>query len=489
MNAAAALADAAAERGWSDRVAFHEGDRTVTHQETHRLAARAAAVLARHGAASGRSVLIALPDSIAWVVAFLAAARLGAVAVLTNPGLTEERHAYIAKDCDAVLVLADRALADRFPGAAHLTGEELLEEAASEDPAPAAPADDDHPLYIQYTSGTTGLPKGVVHRHADLEIYQTGAGEQVLRFGADDVALSVSKLFFAYGLGNSLAFPLWSGGSAVLEPGPPRPARIAELVARHRVTHLFAVPSAYANILAETDAGDFATVRSAVSAGERLTEELRERASAFFQCPLFDQLGSTEAGHAIATNGLARHAPGTVGPPIPGFEAEVRDRNGRPVPDGHPGELWVRGPTVTRGYHRLPEETARVLVDGWLNTRDQVIRHPDGTLTHQGRTDDLEMVGGITFSPVEIEQLLSRHPDVHDIAVTCVRNERGASKLRAFVVPRAPVADPAAFESDLVALARAHLEPYKVPRTVEVVAALPRTATGKLQRFLLRQSG
>ncbi|MET9439363.1 AMP-binding protein [Streptomyces sp. NPDC006610] len=489
MNVAAALEHAAEERGWSDRAAFHEGDRTVTHREVHALAARAASVLARHGAAPGRSVLIALPDTLAWVVAFLATARLGAVAVVANPQLTEERHGYLAKDCDAVLAVADESLAGRFPGAAHLTGERLLEEAAGAEAAPAAPVGADHPLYIQYTSGTTGLPKGVVHRHADLELYHTGAGAQVLGFGADDVALSVSKLFFAYGLGNTLAFPLWSGGSAVLEPGPPRPARIAELVARHRVTQLFAVPSAYANIIAETDAADFASVRSAVSAGERLTDELRERAAAFFRCPLYDQLGSTEAGHAIATNGVAFHAPGTVGRPVPGFEAEVRDRDGRPVPDGTPGELWVRGPTVTRGYHRLPEETARVLVDGWLNTRDQVVRHPDGTLTHRGRTDDLEMVGGITFSPVEIEQLLARHPDVHDIAVTCVRNERGASKLRAFVVPRRPACDPATLESELVALARAHLEPYKVPRAVQVVESLPRTPTGKLQRFLLRQGG
>ncbi|MGW0898538.1 AMP-binding protein [Streptomyces goshikiensis] len=179
---------------------------------------------------------------------------------------------------------------------------------------------------------------------------------------------------------------------------------------------------------------DFATVRAAVSAGERLTDELRERAAAFLGAPLYDQLGSTEAGHAIATNGDFFHEPGTVGRPVPGFEAEVRDRDGTPVPDGVAGELWVRGPTVTRGYLGLPEETARTLVEGWLNTRDRVVRGEDGTLTHSGRTDDLEMVGGITFSPLEIEQVLARHPAVRDIAVACVPNDRGASKLRAFVV-------------------------------------------------------
>ncbi|WP_432128312.1 AMP-binding protein [Streptomyces sp. bgisy082] len=490
MNVAAALGDAAAERNWTDRAAYHEGDLTLTHGRLHDLAARAATVLAEHGAGPGRGVLLALPDGIAWVVGFLAAARLGAVAVLANPGLTAERHRYVAKDSGAVAVLAEDSLADRFAGLARLTGERLLGLAAGAEPAPAAPVDEDHPLYLQYTSGTTGLPKGVVHRHADLPVYYTGAGAQVLGFGPDDTALSVSKLFFAYGLGNALAFPLYSGGAAVLEPGPPRPARIAELVARHRVTYLFAVPSAYANLVAETDPAHFASVRAAVSAGERLTGELRERASAFLGAPLYDQLGSTEAGHAIATNGVVHHVPGTVGRPAPGFAAEVRDKHGRPVPDGTPGELWVTGPTVTRGYHDLPEETARTLVDGWLNTRDLVVRNPDGTLAHRGRTDDLEMVGGITFSPVEIEQVLARHPAVHDIAVACVRNERGASKLRAFVVPRPahPAAeDPSALEAELIALARSRMEPYKVPRAVEVVAALPRTATGKLQRFLIRQ--
>ncbi|OKI61138.1 acyl-CoA synthase [Streptomyces sp. MJM1172] len=487
MNMAAALGEEALRSGWTDRIAYYEGDRTVTHGEVHSLAARAASVLARHGVGQGSSVLITLPDGIAWVVAFLASARLGAVAVLANPGLTADRHAYVAKDSEAVLVVSEAGLAERFPGLAHLTGAQLVERAAEEDPAPAARLGPDHPLYIQYTSGTTGLPKGVVHRHEDMELYYSGAGKQVIGFGRDDIALSVSKLFFAYGLGNALAFPLWSGGAAVLEPGPPRPARIAELVARHRVTYLYAVPSAYANILAETDPADFATVRAAVSAGERLTDELRERAAAFLGAPLYDQLGSTEAGHAIATNGDFFHEPGTVGRPVPGFEAEVRDRDGTPVPDGVAGELWVRGPTVTRGYLGLPEETARTLVEGWLNTRDRVVRGEDGTLTHSGRTDDLEMVGGITFSPLEIEQVLARHPAVRDIAVACVPNDRGASKLRAFVVLRPDAHDTAELEPELVGLARAVLEPYKVPRAVQVVESLPRTATGKLQRFLIRQ--
>lgn len=487
MNTAAALELTAAEHGWTTRTAFHEGDSAITHGEVHELAARAARVLAEHGVEPGRRVLIALPDGIAWVVAFLATARLGAVAVLVNPRLTADRHRYIAEDSAVSLVVADAEFAALLPDHPRIGGAELLRSATTRLPAPAAPVDDDHPLYLQYTSGTTGLPKGVVHRHADLARYHTGAGAQILEIGPDDVIHSVSKLFFAYGLGNSLAFPLWSGARAVLEPGPPKPARIAAIAAGHRVSYLFAVPSAYANLVAETDPAAFTTVRAAVSAGERLTGELRERATAFLGAPVYDQLGSTEAGHAITTNGPGHHVPGTIGRPVPGFAVEIRDRDGRPVPDGTPGELWIKGPTVTTGYHNLPRETARNLVDGWLNTHDRVVRTADGDLVHEGRTDDLEMVGGVTFSPVEVEQVLARHPAVQDVAVACLPDERGASKLRAFVVPARTGPVPANLEPELVALARAHLEPYKVPRGVAVVDSLPRTATGKLQRFAVRQ--
>ncbi|WP_329578797.1 AMP-binding protein [Kitasatospora sp. NBC_01250] len=490
MNLAAFLADAATEGGWQDRPAFHEGERTITHGALHPLAARAAGVLAGHGVGVGSRVLIALPDSIAWVVAFLATARLGATAVLANPHLTAERHRFLIDDSAAHLVIADDELAERFAGLPRLTGRRLLDLAAGQAPAPAPELADGHELYLQYTSGTTGRPKGVVHRHGDLPRYWSGAGAQVLGFGPQDVGFSVSKLYFAYGLGNSLAFPLCSGGSAVLEPGLPRPARIAELAARHRVSYLFAVPSAFANLLAETDPAAFAGVRAAVSAGERLTADLAARVADFLGAPLYDQLGSTEAGHAIATNGAAFHAPGTVGRPAPGFEAQIRDREGRVLPDGTEGELWVRGTTVTTGYLGLPEENARTLVDGWLATKDRALRNPDGSLVHLGRVDDLEMVGGITLAPAEIEQVLARHPAVRDVAVAGVSNERGATKLRAFVVPEPGTVhalDAAALERELIALARTELEPYKVPRQVAVVERLPRTASGKLQRFLVRQ--
>ncbi|MEV5546676.1 AMP-binding protein [Streptomyces sp. NPDC052309] len=487
MNMAADLARRAARAGWRDRPAYHEDDRTISHGRLHDLAAGAATVLAEAGAGPGTRVLIALPDSVAWVTAFLATARLGGVAVLANPALTAADHAHMVRDARVEVAVTGPQLAGRFPSLAHLTGEQLLDRAAAAPPARPAERAPDDALYIQYTSGTTGTPKGVVHRQRDPELYYTGAGAQVLGIGPDAVNLSVSKLFFAYGFGNSLAFPLYSGGCAVLVAGPPRPETVAGQVARHGVTHLHAVPSAYAALAAATDPAAFAGVRAAVSAGERLAPALAARFAEHLQAPVYDQLGSTETGHAFCTDGVSGHVPGTVGRPVPGFEVQLRDRDGTPVADGSEGELWVRGPTVMPYYLNRPEETARTLVDGWLATRDRAVRNPDGTYTHRGRTDDMEMVGGITVAPTEVEEVLAAHPEVRDVAVASLPNADGATKLRAFVVPRSPGASAQVLEAELTALARSRLAPFKVPRSVQLVDSLPRTATGKLQRFLIRR--
>ncbi|MEU0200539.1 MULTISPECIES: AMP-binding protein [unclassified Streptomyces] len=487
-NLAAQLAGLAERRGWGGRAAFHQGHRSWTHGEVHDLAARAATVLAGHGVRPGDRVLLALPDSLAWVTAFLATARLGAVAVLVNPELPAADHVFLAEDTGAVLCVTGPGLEERFAGRSRLGADQLMALAPAAGPAPAHQVDARSPLYVQYTSGTTGRPKGVVHTHGDPRTYHDLIGRRVLRITADDVTLSVSRLFFAYGFGNAFVFPLFSGSSAVLVDRRPTPATLDELVARHRVTLLYSVPSAYAALVAERGsghAGCFASVRAAVSAGESLPEGLAEQVSALLDAPVLEQIGSTEAGHAFCANGFAHHRPGTVGRPVPGFEVELRDGDGRPVPNGEEGELWVRGPTVTPGYLNRPEETARTLVGGWLATRDRARREPDGSFRHLGRVDDMEMVGGITVSPLEVEAVLRGHPAVREVAVAAVADGRGASRLRAFVVPVPPVRDGLADE--LLALARENLAAFKVPRSVSFVPSLPRTATGKLRRLLVRR--
>ncbi|TYB47903.1 benzoate-CoA ligase family protein [Actinomadura chibensis] len=480
--------DALARRdGRWRRPAFHSAERSWTHGEVHALAASAASVLAGQGVRPGDRVLIALCDGIAWVTAFLAAARLGAVAVPVNPELVPDEHGFLADDCRARLVVAEDRLVGRFDGAAVLAGERLVRLAADAPSGPAAAVTGDTPLYAQYTSGTTGVPKAALHRHADPARYQRAAGDGVVGVRHDDVTLSVSKLFFAYGLGNALVFPLFSGSAAVLVPHRPASAEIAEIAARHGVTLLYGVPSAYANLVAECPPGAFPSVRVAVSAGESLSVSLGARTGEVLGVPVLDQLGSTEVGHAFCSNTAWRDEPGTVGRPLPGYEVELRGEDGAPVTEGQ-GEIWVRGASVMTGYLDRPAETARALRGGWLRTGDLAEHVDGGALKHRGRNDDMEMVGGITVSPLEIERVLAEHPAVSEAAVAVIADEHGARKLRAFVVPRpgAPGADRAGLADELIALARLRLAPYKVPRRVEFRTGLPRTATGKLRRFAVR---
>jgi acyl-coenzyme A synthetase/AMP-(fatty) acid ligase len=484
VNVAASLAETAERNGWLGRTAFHCDDRSWTHGEVHDLAARAASVLVDHGVRPGDRVLLALPDGIGWVTTFLAVARLGAVAVLVNPDLTAADHAVLAEDCAPRLCVTTAALQGRFDR--WIDEADLLARARSAGAAGAHWVDPETPLYIQYTSGTTGEPKGVVHVHRDLPVYHGAVGVPVLGIGAQDVTLSVSKMFFAYGFGNAFVFPLYSGSAAVLAAVRPPAERVAELVERHQVTMLYAVPSAYAQLAAKTAKASFRSLRGAVSAGETLPRELGERAAALLGVPVYEQIGSTEAGHAFCANGPGGNVPGTIGRPIPGFELELRDRNGSPVADGEQGELWVRGPTLLKEYLNRPAQTARVLVDGWLSTRDLAVRDAGGTYRHLGRVDDMEMVGGITVSPVEIERVLGGHTGVREVAVAAVPDEKGATKLRAYVVAAEPDPDGGRLEADLLGLARQRLAAFKVPRTVQLVEALPRTPTGKLRRHVVR---
>ncbi|WP_338894514.1 benzoate-CoA ligase family protein [Streptomyces sp. TG1A-60] len=496
-NLAAHLAALVELRGWTGRPAFHQGHRAHSHGEIHDLAARAATVLADHGVRPGDRVLLALPDSVTWVTTFLALARLGAVAVLVNPELTPPGIQFMAEDAEAVLWVTGPGLDHHIPACTGTTGvpaprlgaDQLSALSTTATPMETAhPVDAHSPLYVQYTSGTTGRPKGVVHVHGDPRTYHDLIGRRLLRITPDDVTLSVSRLYFAYGFGNALVFPLFSGSSAVLADRRPTSAAVDELVARHRVTLLYSVPSAYAALVTDLVGGHedcFASVRAAVSAGEGMPDGLGRQVTELLGAPVLEQIGSTEAGHAFCANGFDHNRPGTVGRPVPGFEVELRDRAGNLVPDGETGELWVRGPTVTPGYLNRPEETARAIVGGWLNTRDRARRVPDGTYRHLGRADDMEMVGGITVSPLEVEALLRTHPGVRDVAVAAVTDERGASKLRAFAIPVPPIG--AGLEAELIRMAREGLAPFKVPRSVSFVPTLPRTATGKLRRHLVRR--
>ena len=485
-NLAGVLEAAAEAGGWGRRTAFCIGDTVLAHEDVHRRGARAASVLVETGVGRGDAVLIALADGAEFVAAFLGAVRIGAIAVPVNPRLTVDDHRALAEDCRARVVVCGREVADRFPGRTVLTDRELAAALPAQSPHPALDVDPGTPAYVQYTSGTTGTPKGAVHRHGDPPVYHQSFAVGAIAMAADDVVLSVSKMYFAYGLGNSLFFPLLAGASAVLHADRPAAAEVARLASRHGVTLLFAVPTFYAGLVAAGQAPAFRSVRAAVSAGETLTTGLAGRVEAFLGCAVLDGLGSTEVGHTFTSNTVAARRPGTVGRALPPYRVAVRSDDGRDLPAGEVGTLWVQGPTVLVEYLGKPDETAAVKQGAWLRTGDRASLDADGFLHLHGRTDDMEMVSGISVAPQEIEDVLSRHQRVSEVAVAAVRDEAGASALRAFVVPVPPEGERRALAAELVELARGGLAPFKVPKAVVFVDALPRTPTGKLRRFLLR---
>src|SRR6266516_2361843 len=494
-NLAERLATLAARNGWLDRVAFLVGEQRFTHGEVHEGAARTATLLARHGVGVGDRVLIALPDGVEFAWAFLGAARLGAIAVPVNPQLAAGDHDHALEVVTPAAVVCGEELAGRFAaGAPIVSGRGLAARLRTVKPAPATPVTAATPAYAQFTSGTTGRPKAALHRHRDLEVYFQAFARRALSIRASDVLFSASRLYFAYGLGNSLGFPLFSGASAVLHPGRPRPEDVGALLARHQPTILFAVPTLYANLLAAFPGPEgeppTRSLRLAVSAGEALLPALAERVRAYYGCLILDGLGSTEVGQTFVSNTPDAWRDGTVGRALPPYQVEVRPDSGAGrCPPGEQGVLWVKGPTVLLQYWSNPEATAAVLDRDWLRSGDLAVMDADGFVRMAGRADDIENAGGIKLAPAEVERLLATHAGVTEVAVAAVRDPDGGSHLRAFVVPAPADADDQArkvLEAELLALARAELTAFKVPRAVTFMEALPRTPTGKLRRFMLR---
>lgn len=483
-NLAGALAARAASRSWLDRPAYLVGDRVVTHEGVHQSAARWASALVAWGLAPGDRVLIALADGVELVWSFLAVVRLGGLAILVNPRLHRGQHCWLAERYAPSAVICASELVGSFGSFAVLTPEELDLSAAGLAPHPPAPVAPGDPAYAQLTSGTTGQAKAAVHRHADPWAYHRAFAEGAIQLGSHDVLMSVSKAYFAYGLGNSVFFPLAGGASAVLHAGHPTAESVAALVDRHRVSVLFAVPTFYAHLVGSELAPSFSSLRVAVSAGETLTPALAARVRGFLGCPVLDGLGSTEVGQTFVSNTVHSVRDATVGRPLAAYQCSVRDAGGEALPAGVPGRLWVKGPSVLVEYLDDPDATSQVMRDGWLCTGDRAVIAPDGFVSLEGRVDDIEMVGGISVSPFPIEELLGTHPGVTEAAVAAVRDRAGASRLEAFVVPAADAGPD--LEKELLVLARSQLAPYQVPRVVHRVAALPRTPTGKLRRFVLR---
>jgi len=496
LNAAEAILRAGDDTSVALRLRA-DGERlAITRGELRRQVRRTAAALARLGVEEEQRVLVVLPDCPAAVYAVLGAMWNGSVPVLVSSFLRPEDCAPYVDESRARAVVTMEPIAavlrGRAPAVLTATGdgggtfrEALERESGAAEPFPTHP--DDPALWL-YSSGTTGRPKAVVHRHRAVAHVIAAYGAHVLATRADDVAYATSKLFFAYGFGASLVFALAAGGATVLSPEPFAPARTWRILAEERPSLVFAVPSAYRALLehAPDDApAVLSRVRRLLCAGEALPEALfaawRER----FGVELLDGLGSTEALHVFLSNRPGKARPGSVGYPVPGYEVEVVDERGVAAEPGTPGALRVRGDSVTAGYWQRAEATERAFGGGWFVTGDQAVQDAEGAVHILGRTDDMLKVSGQWVSPLDVEAVILSVPGVRECGVVGTAAEGGLVEVAACVVAASADVDDLPARIDIVCGER--LPRFKRPKRIVVLDALPRTPTGKLQRFALRE--
>jgi len=387
-------------------------------------------------------------------------------------------------DLEHVIVSGDNAQG-------HKRFEDLIESAMAE--AYTAPTVRDDVAYWQYTSGSTGKPKGAVHVHADLRLNDDLYGWPVLSLTENDVCYSVAKLFFAYGLGNSLNFPMARGACTVLLPDRPTPDGVAALLRKYPITVFYSVPTFYAAFLASPAAPTRSELklRCCVSAGEALPEDVGKRWLQRYGVDILDGLGSTEMTHIFMSNRAGEVKYGTSGKPVPGYECKIVDDDGMPVKKGEMGELLVRGPTAAIMYWNNREQSRSTFLGEWTRTGDKYLEDEEGYFVYCGRRDDMLKVSGMYVSPFEVEGALLSHPDVLEAAVVAWPDGEGLIKPKAFVVLKSAEKAADAAARDLVSRAlqdhvKTKLAPYKYPRWIEFRADLPKTATGKIQRFKLR---
>jgi 4-hydroxybenzoate-CoA ligase len=510
-NAAAELVDANVARGLGDKVAFIDPERTLSYRALQADTCRFARGLTKLGLEQEARVALLMLDTVDYPIAFWGAIRAGIVPIPLNTLLTPEQYGYILEDSRVEAIVVSPALVKAIaPIISNLT---RLRVAIVPAPSPGqlgalethsfaevletgrpevftAETVSDEVAFWLYSSGSTGAPKGVKHVHSSLIATARLYGEGVLGIQTNDVVYSAAKLFFAYGLGNAMTFPMTVGATAVLLPDRPTPDAVIDIMRRHRPTIFYGVPTLYAALLAHKDIGTGAgsdRLRRCVSAGEALPEHLGRRWKEVVGVDILDGIGSTEMLHIFLSNRPDDIRYGTTGKPVPGYDARIVGEDGRELPAGEVGELIVRGPSAGEGYWNQRGKSQRTFVGEWTWTGDKYIRDADGYYQCCGRTDDMFKVSGIWVSPFEVEAALVAHEAVLEAAVIAHEDEEGLLKPKAFVVLKSGHrADERLFDA-LKEHVKARAGPWKYPRWIDVRGELPKTATGKIQRFKLRE--
>lgn len=507
MNAAALLVDAHVEAGNGHKEAVVDAatGASFTYEDVRAASSRVGSALRSLGVRMEERVFLLLPDSPEFVFAFFGAIRIGAVPIPGNTLLTPHDYEHMLEDSRARVLVASTAMWDvvapLLPGLRHLhhvvvVGEprpgavlwaDLLAQGSPE--LSPEPMSRDDACFWLYSSGTTGLPKGAVHLQHDMFVAADLYARPTLSLTAEDRTFSVAKLFFAYGLGNGLYFPFRVGATTILWPGKPEPRSILDVLHRHRPTVFFCVPTGYARLLDVPGAEktyDTRSMRLAVSAGEALPPALFRQWKERFGVEILDGIGSTEIAHIFISNRAGRVKPGSTGEIVPGYEARIVDEEGRDVAPGEIGDLLIKGDSTCACYWNQHEKTKATILGAWIRTGDKYARDADGYFWYKGRSDDMLKVGGMWVSPTEVESALVDHPVVLECAVVGVPDDAGLVKAKAFVVLKAGKEPSDALADEMRTFVKERLGAVKGPRWIAFVPELPKTATGKTQRYKLR---
>jgi len=504
-NAVSWLLDRNVDEGRGAKLAFTDTVSELTYRDLQRQSCRVANLLRRLGVRREERVAMIMLDTVDFPVVFLGAIRAGIVPVPLNTLLTSDQYAYVLADCRARVLFISEALlpvvedmVGRMSDLEHVVvsgndthgHKKLSDELARESDVFATVATHpDEPAFWLYSSGSTGMPKGVRHLHSNLAATAETYARQVLGIREDDVCLSAAKLFFAYGLGNAMTFPMSVGATTVLNSERPTPALMFALMNKYNPSIFFGVPTLFSAMLNDEalkrERGG-SGLRICTSAGEALPESVGNAWKSRFDVDILDGVGSTELLHIFLSNAPGDIKYGTAGRPVPGYKVRLVNDAGDDVPDGEVGELLVDAPSAGEGYWNQRSKSRRTFEGHWTRTGDKYVRDADGRYTFCGRSDDMFKVSGIWVSPFEVESALITHPAVLEAAVVPQADPEGLLKPKAFVVLRSDARTDGLHEA-LKEHVKQKIGPWKYPRWIDVVDSLPKTATGKIQRFKLRE--
>jgi benzoate-CoA ligase family protein len=506
-NVTTKLIDETVEKGMGDKVLVYYKDETYTYAEMQKMINRVGNALKILGVHMEERVMLVMYDSPEAMACFFGTIKIGAIPIPINYMYTMHDYRYLLNNSRARTLIADSDFIEAIEGfrdkflylentiivgektrAYHISFHDIVDRCS--DKLDVAYTTFEDAAFWNYTSGSTGVPKAAVHLQHDVFFCIDNYAKAVLGLTHEDILFSASKFFFAYGLGNSFFYPPALGASVVLLPARPRPETIFSTITKYRPTVFFGVPTLYANMLEVKDNEkkyDLSSLRICTSAGEALPKEIFNEWKERFGLEILDGIGSTELLHIFISNRPGDVKPGSSGRLVPGYQARIVDDNGKEVPEGEVGTLLVHGESTALYYYRHSEKTKTSMLGEWFNTGDKYYRDAEGYYYYRGRGDDMLKVGGIWVSPIEVEDALVSHPAVLEAAVVAKKDEHYLVKPQAFVVLKKGKHPSEKLEKDIKAFVKKSIAPYKYPRWIEFVKKLPKTTTGKIQRYKLRE--